>query len=77
VRSIDDIPYWDGGYMGNPALFPLFDETTTDDIVLVQIDPVERRQTHAQRAISAIGSTKSPLTAISCANCGRSRSSGG
>jgi NTE family protein len=45
VRSIDDIPYWDGGYMGNPALFPLFDETTTDDIVLVQIDPVERRQT--------------------------------
>ena len=39
------MPYWDGGYMGNPALFPLFDETMTDDILLVQINPLERRQT--------------------------------
>jgi len=31
--------------MGNPALFPLFYETTTDDILLVQINPLERRQT--------------------------------
>ena len=43
--EIDGVPYWDGGYMGNPALFPLFDETMTDDIVLVQINPLERRQT--------------------------------
>ena len=21
--TIDEEPYWDGGYMGNPALFPL------------------------------------------------------
>jgi NTE family protein len=38
-------PYWDGGYTGNPALFPLFYETETDDILLVQINPVERRTT--------------------------------
>jgi NTE family protein len=43
--ELDGVPYWDGGYMGNPALFPLFDKTMTDDIVLVQIDPLERRQT--------------------------------
>ncbi|HYJ56808.1 MAG TPA: patatin-like phospholipase family protein, partial [Mycobacterium sp.] len=43
--EIDGVPHWDGGYMGNPALFPLFDETTTDDILLVQINPVERRET--------------------------------
>lgn len=43
--EIDGVPYWDGGYMANPALFPLFDETTTDDILLVQINPVERKQT--------------------------------
>jgi NTE family protein len=43
--EIDGVPYWDGGYMGNPALFPLFYETTTDDILLVQINPLERRQT--------------------------------
>jgi NTE family protein len=43
--EIDGVPYWDGGYLGNPALFPLIYETTTDDIVLVQINPLERRQT--------------------------------
>jgi NTE family protein len=43
--EIDGQPYWDGGYMGNPALFPLFYGTVTDDILLVQINPVERRHT--------------------------------
>jgi NTE family protein len=43
--EIDGVPYWDGGYMGNPALFPLFYETATDDILLVQINPLERKQT--------------------------------
>lgn len=32
--------YWDGGYMGNPPIFPLIDETPdTNDILLVQINP--------------------------------------
>ncbi|EIM27894.1 patatin-like phospholipase family protein [Microvirga lotononidis] len=43
--EIDGEPYWDGGYTGNPALFPLFYETQTDDILLVQINPIERRST--------------------------------
>jgi NTE family protein len=43
--EIDGEPYWDGGYSGNPALFPLFYEAKTDDILLVQINPIERRQT--------------------------------
>jgi NTE family protein len=43
--EIDGVPYWDGGYMGNPALYPLYYESITDDIVLVQINPLERRQT--------------------------------
>jgi NTE family protein len=43
--EIDGVPYWDGGYMANPALFPLFDESMTDDILLVQINPLERRRT--------------------------------
>ena len=38
-------PYWDGGYTGNPPLFPLFYEARADDIVLIQINPVERRET--------------------------------
>jgi NTE family protein len=43
--EIDGEPYWDGGYSGNPALFPLFYETRSDDILLVQINPIERQAT--------------------------------
>lgn len=43
--EIDGIPYWDGGYMGNPVLFPFFDKSIGDDILLVQINPIERKET--------------------------------
>ncbi len=35
--------YWDGGYSGNPALFPFFTETKSEDTLLVQINPVRRK----------------------------------
>lgn len=35
--------YWDGGYMGNPPLTPFFDHSESDDIVIVQINPVFRQ----------------------------------
>lgn len=34
--------YWDGGYTGNPALFPLFDRALPRDIMIVNINPLER-----------------------------------
>ncbi len=34
--------YWDGGYMGNPALYPLFYATKSKDLLLVQINPLQR-----------------------------------
>jgi NTE family protein len=40
--EIDGVPYWDGGYLGNPSIFPLFRTTTTEDVLLVQINPLER-----------------------------------
>lgn len=40
---IDDIPYWDGGYMGNPALFPFHSSNDCADIAVIQINPVERK----------------------------------
>lgn len=40
--EIDGEAYWDGGYMGNPPIFPLIDETEARDIVLVQINPFTR-----------------------------------
>lgn len=43
--SIEGVPYWDGGYMGNPALWPLFETSDTDDTVVVQINPLCRQRT--------------------------------
>ncbi len=34
--------YWDGGYMGNPVLFPFFYEAQTSDIMIVHVNPIER-----------------------------------
>lgn len=39
---IDGAPYWDGGFCGNPPLWPLFDHATTNDLVVVQINPFVR-----------------------------------
>jgi NTE family protein len=38
--EIDGEAYWDGGYMGNPPIFPLIYETASSDVLLVQINPV-------------------------------------
>ncbi|MDP4593659.1 MAG: patatin-like phospholipase family protein [Beijerinckiaceae bacterium] len=43
--EIDGVPYWDGGFIGNPALFPLFYKASSEDIIIVQVNPVERKQT--------------------------------
>ena len=40
--EIDGVPYWDGGFTGNPALWPLFEHCDSDDVVLVQINPIKR-----------------------------------
>jgi NTE family protein len=37
--------YWDGGYMGNPAIFPLIYKCESRDIVIVHINPIERIET--------------------------------
>jgi NTE family protein len=34
--------YWDGGYAGNPALFPLYEPDLPDDILVVSINPMRR-----------------------------------
>ena len=40
--EIDGEPYWDGGYSGNPALWPLIYGTPTRDIVLIKVNPLTR-----------------------------------
>jgi NTE family protein len=36
--------YWDGGFAGNPPLWPLFYETRCRDTIIVQINPIERAE---------------------------------
>jgi NTE family protein len=45
-------PYWDGGYMGNPALYPLIYNCQSQDVLLVQINPLTREEVpHSARDI--------------------------
>jgi NTE family protein len=42
---IEGEPYWDGGYSANPAVFPLFYECESRDILLVLLNPLRRSST--------------------------------
>lgn len=37
-----DEVFWDGGFTGNPALFPLYQPHLPDDIVIISINPLRR-----------------------------------
>lgn len=70
--EIDGEAYWDGGFMGNPALFPLFYDTTPHDVILVQINPIRREEvprtardiTNRQNEITFNGALLRELRAI-------------
>ena len=38
--EIEGDPYWDGGYMGNPSIFPLIYDCTASDVMIVQVNPL-------------------------------------
>src|SRR6476619_1869183 len=42
--DIDGVPYWDGGYSGNPAVIPFLRTTASEDVLIIQINPRERRK---------------------------------
>ena len=42
--EIDGEAYWDGGYMGNPAIYPLIYNCDSRDVVLVHINPMMRSE---------------------------------
>ncbi|MCW5749877.1 MAG: patatin-like phospholipase family protein [Alphaproteobacteria bacterium] len=43
--EIGEQSYWDGGFLGNPALYPLIYNCQSRDIVIVQINPLEILET--------------------------------
>ncbi len=40
--EIDGEAYWDGGYMGNPAIYPLIYGAVCRDVLIVHINPIVR-----------------------------------
>jgi NTE family protein len=40
--EIDGEHYWDGGYAGNPAIHPLIYQCDSRDVILIQINPIQR-----------------------------------
>ena len=40
--EIEGVPYWDGGYSGNPVVLPFLQSATCADVLIVQINPRER-----------------------------------
>ncbi len=36
--------YWDGGFTGNPSLWPLYDAELPDDILIIQVNPLYRAE---------------------------------
>ena len=48
--EIDGEHYWDGGYLGNPAIFPLIYRRGSKDIVIVQVTAMRRDELPASAA---------------------------
>ena len=58
--EIDGKPYWDGGYLGNPSLFPLIYNEVPRDILLVMLNPIRREGT--PRSAGAIADRLNEIT---------------
>jgi NTE family protein len=41
--EIDGEYFWDGGYMGNPAIYPLIYGSPCPDVMIVHVNPIERK----------------------------------
>jgi NTE family protein len=42
--EIDGGHYWDGGYLGNPAIFPLIYRQGSRDVIVVHVNPIKREE---------------------------------
>jgi len=40
--EIDGEPYWDGGYLGNPAIYPLIYGCDSPDVLVIRVNPIQR-----------------------------------
>lgn len=57
--EIDGELYWDGGWAGNPVMYPLIEETSAQDIFVILLQPLE--QTEAPRRAQEISTRVAEL----------------
>jgi NTE family protein len=48
--EIDGEHYWDGGYLGNPAIYPLIYRNGAKDVIIVQVTAIRRDELPASAA---------------------------
>jgi NTE family protein len=60
--ELDGEHYWDGGYIGNPAIFPLIYGCESRDIVIVHINRSNATRRHPPRRRSSTASMRSVST---------------
>lgn len=55
--EIDGEHYWDGGYLGNPPIYPLIDDTEATDILTLKINPtfIKEEPTNSKTIHDRIG----------------------
>lgn len=64
ATEIDGEYYWDGGYIANPAVYPLINDCTTKDIIIVQL--TKSRMAHTPRKNEQIIERFSEITFNAC-----------
>lgn len=42
--EIDGEAYWDGGFVGNPSLWPLYYDVESNDVMIVHVNPIVRNE---------------------------------
>jgi NTE family protein len=58
--EIDGEAYWDGGFMGNPAIFPLIYKCASRDVVVVHVNPITRKD--VPRTVADIRDRENEIT---------------
>ena len=60
--EIDGEYFWDGGYMGNPPIFPLIYNCASADVLLIMVNPIHIEQVPQRRKPSSTASIRSAST---------------
>ena len=55
--EIDGEHYWDGGYMGNPPIFPLIYNCASADVLLIMVNPIQIKRYRKPRKPYSTAST--------------------